>query len=90
MSKPNHPDQELGYTVEEDRQYYANSDMGSAAALIVCGFENLDSKFLKTELVNKEKYLLKALPILPEQRDELVNQIKDLAEHEINALYGNR
>jgi hypothetical protein len=39
MSQPNKLDHELGYTVEEDRQYYANSDMGSAAALIVAGFE---------------------------------------------------
>ena len=35
----NNPDQELGYTVEEGQKYFANSDMGSAAALIVCGFE---------------------------------------------------
>ena len=33
-------DQELGHDpIAEDKQYYVNSDMGSAAALIVSGFE---------------------------------------------------
>jgi hypothetical protein len=40
MPKSNTQNQELEYVpIAEDKQYYVNSDMGSAAALIVSGFE---------------------------------------------------
>ena len=40
MSQHNSVKKELEYVpIAEDKQYYVNSDMGSAAALIVSGFE---------------------------------------------------
>jgi hypothetical protein len=49
--------------------------------------EKPSNPYIKIQLVDKEKYLLKALPILTETFEETTKEIKDLAEHETNIYY---
>lgn len=49
--------------------------------------EKPSNPYTKIQLVDKEKYLLRELPILSETFEEMTKQIKDLAEHETNIYY---